>query len=85
MSLRERRWKRCGSAVESRAMTIGELKKIIAKLPDEMEVVGSDGPWSESEVFVKIVSRAELKDVDDKTALFLELDDAPDEEEDLAE
>jgi hypothetical protein len=62
-------------------MTIGELKKIIAKLPDEMLVVGGEG-MSESEIFVKILARAEVMEVDDKPALFLKLEDAPDEEED---
>ena len=38
-------------------MTIGELKKIIAKLPDEMQVVGGVG-MSESEVCVKMISES---------------------------
>ena len=46
------------SALDSRAMTIGELKKIIEKLPDEMEVFASqhedwDEPYSVSEAEVQ--------------------------------
>jgi hypothetical protein len=59
-------------------MTIEELKKIIEELPDEMEVFGGEG-LSESRIFVKILARAEVTEVDDKPALFLDLEDSPDE------